>query len=117
MKIAHLNICGLEGKIDDLKIDMHGSPIDILYTLSETHLTDRVPDQKFDIPGYKLYRNDRERDPVGYGGVVTYVSLSFTSDRKDELETPDAECLWTEIKLPKSRPILIASHRYIELHR
>ena len=46
MKIAHLNICGLECKLDDLKLAMDGIPIDVL-TLSETHLTESVTDQDF----------------------------------------------------------------------
>ena len=106
MTIAHLNICGLEGKLEDLKLVMDGIPIDVL-TLSETHLPDSVADQKLQIPGYTLYRKDRIFNPIGYGGVATYVNLSLSSDRRDTLETLDTECLWTEITLPKTR--LIAS--------
>ena len=58
MKIAHLNICGLECKLDDLKLAMDGIPIDVL-TLSETHLTDSVTDRRLEISGYKLYRKYR----------------------------------------------------------
>ena len=108
MKIAHLNICGLECKLDDLKLAMDGIPIDVL-TLSETHLTDSVTDQRLEISGYKLYRKDRIFNPIGYGGVATYVNLSLSSHRRETLETFNTECLWTEIKLPKTLPILIPS--------
>ena len=103
MKIAHLNICGLECKLDDLKLAMDGIPIDVL-TLSETHLTDSVTDQRLEISGYKLYRKDRIFNPIGYGGVAIYtnVNLSLSSDRRETLETFDTECLWTEIQLPKT---------------
>ena len=37
------------------------------------------------------------------------MNLSLSSDRRETLETLDTECLWTEIKLPKTCPILIAS--------
>ena len=82
--------------------------IDVL-TLSETHLRDSVADQKLQIPGYTLYRKYRIFNPIGYGGVATNVNLSLSSDRRDTLETLDTECLWTEITLHKTRPILIAS--------
>ena len=35
--------------------------------------------------------------------------MSLSSDRRDTLETLDTERMWTEITLPKTRPILIAS--------
>ena len=101
-------MCGLEGKLDDLKLAMDGIPIEVL-TLSETHLTDRVADQRREIPGYTLYSKYRIFNPVGYGGVATYINLSVSSDRRETLETVDIECLRTEMKLPKTRPNLIAS--------
>ena len=64
---------------------------------------------KLQIPGYTLYRKDRIFNPICYGGVATYVNLSLSSDRRETLETLDTECLWTEITLPKTLPILIAS--------
>ena len=108
LKMIHLNICGLKDKIDELRISLEDTPLDIL-TMSETHLDDTVTDEKISIPGYsKPYRKDRSSGN-SWGGVITYVSASLNSHRREDLELSEVECVWTQVMLPKTRPILIAS--------
>ncbi len=45
LKIVHLNIQGLRGSLDELKVALQRTHVDVL-TISETKLTDNVDDGK-----------------------------------------------------------------------
>jgi len=51
-----------------------------LVCISETHLTDTVPDKLIDIEGYSTVRQDR---PTHMGGLITYVSKKIKFERLD----------------------------------
>ena len=70
LKIAHLNIRSILGKMDTLKISLNENPFDIL-TISETWLTSDISDDEIYIPGYSLTRNDRIEKHGG--GTLTFV--------------------------------------------
>ena len=57
----------------------------------------------YQIPGYKLFRKDREGKG---GGVAFYNRNDVMVDRREDLERPDIEGLWLEVPLPKSRSFL-----------
>ena len=68
--------------------------------ISETWLTDRVPDEDIELENYKLYRKDRAGRA---GGVCLYITSSLPCERKYNLEDNSLELVWIEIKLiPKS---------------
>ena len=74
--LASLNIVSLRRHIHELEIILREYNIDIL-TLNETRLEPLIDDNEVAIPGYKIYRNDRNKNG---GGVAVYV--------KDELPEP-----------------------------
>ena len=75
-KIAHLNILSLLKNIDELKLMLKNSSIDIL-TLSETHLDNNITDGSISIEGFNCVRRDRNRSG---GGVLVYIrdDIHFT---------------------------------------
>ena len=68
--------------------------------LLKLHMTDSVTDQSLEISGYKLYRKDRIVNPIGYGGVATYVNLSLSSDRRETLEEHYANVIFENQNSP-----------------
>lgn len=59
LKISHLNIWSINAKIDELRI-MH-SNVDLhVLCFSETYLNSSISDTTVSIPGYYIYRNDRD---------------------------------------------------------
>ncbi len=74
--------------------------------ISETFLSQKDPDNKQIIEGYhKPERSDR-KDKEG-GGLLAYVSLAKEYIRRDDLETPNAEVMWLQIRPPKSENFLV----------
>ena len=82
-KLVHINIRSLPKKIDQLRIMLQNSAMDVL-TISETLLKDGLVDKLYDLDGYKMFRYDRKtsvrcskkgsRGAIKRGGgLVTYV--------------------------------------------
>jgi len=69
LTIAHINICSLRNKIHDTHKFLHDHNIHIL-SVNETWLDCTIPDANVYIPGYDVYR--RDRDSRG-GGVCLYI--------------------------------------------
>lgn len=69
LKIAHLNISSLMHKVQDLSLLMHNEKVHIL-ALTETHLDNSVEDEVINIPGYSIFRHDRNKNG---GGVAIYI--------------------------------------------
>ena len=72
LKISHLNINGLRGKIDDIRMAVQECPPDVL-TFSETKLDEDVAMKQLHIQGYNFFI--RNRDGNG-AGCACYVSKS-----------------------------------------
>lgn len=62
--------------------------------LSETWLDGTVMDAEVGIPGFKIFRRDRNRG----GGVMVYVSEQFKTVRREDLEDDAVEALWMEVR-------------------
>ena len=71
-KIAHLNVCSLRHKVDDVRILLNENDIDIL-CLTETWLDKNINDGDIRIDGYKLSRFDRVVD-MEHGGILCYLN-------------------------------------------
>lgn len=108
LKIAHLNIRSLRGKLDELNVLIsHCRNIDII-VLNETWLNEEILDSKVEIRGYSLYRNDRVNRSGG--GVAIYVRDNIITLRRTDLESIAMENLWIEVNIPKSKSILIGTY-------
>ena len=57
-KIAHLNVRSIVKKIDQLRVLLHDSSVDII-TFSETWLKPHIHSDILKLEGYDLYRDDR----------------------------------------------------------
>ena len=114
ISISHVNIQSLGSgekgptscanvKLDQVRTIMqHREKFDII-CLSETWLTNLVPDEDIDLENYTVYRKDR----VGRGGgVCMYVNSSIPCTVPPELQTNEIEILWVKLQL-KPKPILV----------
>ena len=112
VKIVHLNIRSLVKKIDQLRLIIEGSNIDII-TLSESWLHQGLNSQLISVQGYKLFRLDRSThtNKKRGGGLVTYVrdSLDVYVHETNSTSSKDIEVQWLCISKDKSKDIIIGN--------
>ena len=89
----------------ELLVYMQNKPFDIL-TLNETRLDDSVLDCEVEIPGYDIFRRDRNRNG---GGVSMYIRKNIPHSNREDLAVENIELICIEVKKPKSKPLLIAT--------
>ena len=114
-KIVHLNIRSIVKKIDQVRILLENTPIDIV-TFSETWLKSHLHSALFDISGYKLLRQDRlskKKSGKRGRGLMTYVRDSHSSlcEELEDLNTSNEniEAQWTLIHRPHCKNIVIGN--------
>ena len=109
MNMGHLNIQGLQNKLDQLQLMLNSEENDIhLLGISESfHL-----DNAFIANNYQLFRKDRvltqERQEKG-GGLLVFVKDRIKYERRKDLETDEVECLFLEIMLKNSKSFLVGN--------
>lgn len=101
---AHLNICSLRNKVDEINQICLTNGVHIL-ALSETHLDESVDDSSLTIGGYNLHRRDRNK--YG-GGVGLYIQEDIVAVVREDLMNSEIEILWIQIHIPHSKPTLIS---------
>ena len=69
IKIASLNIRSIFKNLEEVSISLKQGNIDILL-LQETFLTNHISNEMINIPGYNIYRSDRDAGS-GKSGVGT----------------------------------------------
>ena len=119
LHLAHLNVRSMMGgnKFDTLKHQVENSNIDI-FTLSETWLSEPIPDNMIRLPSYNVSRWDRSwRDkenskcPKKGGGLLCYVKKGhkFSDSKYAELNVSckDLEMHWILLTLDNIRPIIV----------
>ena len=119
LHIAHLNVRSLLGghTFDMLKQQIQGSNIDI-FTVSETWLTEAIPDGTVEISGFGLVRFDRQwnegntgNEPKRGGGLACYIrdGINFSDAVHANLNTSckDLESVWIKLELDNIRPIVV----------
>ena len=103
--MASLNVTGLRGHLDQVKILMNDMGIDIL-VLNETKLDSSIDQNITEIAGYNQQRLDRSR--FG-GGVSKYVRDNIKFHARNDIPNDNLETHWIEVQPPKSRPILVVT--------
>ena len=121
--IAHLNVRSLLGgnKFDMLKHQVRTSSINI-FTMSETWLTESIPDKVVEIEGYEIIRQDRawrdrvnaeNKDPKRGGGLACFIrkgiKYSDSSLKHLNVSSEDLEMMWIKVTLENVRPIVIVT--------
>ena len=108
MVIASLNINSLLSHIDELRVFLHDSKIDIL-SINETKLDSTVHDSDVYIPGFEIVRKDRRVNGRKGGGVCIYLRTNLNYRIRDDLINDDLECLIVEISKPRSSAFLVGT--------
>ena len=106
MKIFHQNIRGLFQNMAKVSTFLHIHKNIHMFSLSETHIDRSIPTQIFEIPGYSFVNKNRETGISG--GVAVYVKDGIPFVRRTDLETDRLECIWLEIKFPKTKSFLVS---------
>ena len=89
-------------KIDELRASILFHPVDFV-AVTESRLHADLPDSTIGIGGYDVHRNDRSGRRGG--GVTAFVSSSVPCKCLKNMEHPDFECLWLNLRprrLPRS---------------
>ena len=106
--MASLNINSLLAHIDELRVFMSTSKIDIL-SVNETKLDFIIDDSELYLLGFKIIRKDRKINGCNGGGVCFYVRSNLNYKTREDLSTENLEWLTLEITRPRSRPFLVAT--------
>ena len=116
-KIAHFNFHSLTHKIDQLRIDLPGSGIDI-FAISETWLNNHIEPKLTSITGYTFLRSDRQtklcngQTKTGGGlGIYCRGSLPVDADLLAEQNASNRilKFQWVIISSPHTKKILIGN--------
>lgn len=101
IRFAHINICSILNKLDQIKILLRNGVFDIL-AVTESKLDSSILDSEIKVEGYTVQRRDRSRSG---GGVLMYINdkWSVTSPYADKF----FELLTLEIGLKNSPKIKV----------
>jgi hypothetical protein len=116
LSICHVNVQSLylrigyhRRKIDEIHTALvNDAKIDII-CLSETWLDNNINDDDLKIPGYTIRRKDRTYNYAGGAGM--YIADAITHRRAYELEFPEIDLLWIELKLDQKKIFVGACYR------
>ena len=112
LKIVHLNIRSLPKKIDQLRLILGSSNIDI-FTLSETWLHEHLIHNMYIIQNYQIVRQDRSLNSTKKrgGGVLMFVKnvIETQVQAQESTSSKDLEVQWTRIKRMHAKDILLAN--------
>ena len=106
--IAALNINSLVAHIDELRVFMSSSEIDIL-AINETKLNFSVDNNEIHLQGFDIVRKDRITNGRNGGGVCIYVRDNLNYIIRDDLSPDGLQCLIIEITNPHSKPFLVGT--------
>ena len=84
--MASLNINGVLAHIDEFRVFMNESDIDII-SVNETKLDSTINDNEVYIPGYEIVRKDRKTNGRHGGGVCIYVRCNLNYKIREDLSS------------------------------
>ena len=107
LNILHHNAHSLPSKIDSY-CTLPITSYDVI-SISETWLKPSLPDSHANLPGFKIFREDRV-DKTG-GGVALYVKQKYSANKLPLLSDSItvADTVWIKINFPRRRQIIIGS--------
>jgi len=108
LRIAHININGLQKSLDKLKLLVLCADLDIL-AISETHLCDTTSDNDIMIENYELLRKDRNNESTPWGGVAIY--FKSTIHAYEHKSDHDIEAVWLDTMIKGQRLLIAAVYR------
>ena len=108
-KIGHINANSIGGlKFEEIRHWLELNYFDLL-VITETKLNSTFPDSQFQVHGFRLLRNDRNR--CG-GGVAMFIRSNIPFMRAKRLESfIDIECVAVRLKLSNSWTTFVGLYR------
>ena len=104
LQIAHININGLFKKMEEVKLLLKETKLDLL-AITESHLDkDLHTDNEINIDNYSFLRKDRTGQKNHWGGVILYYKSSLEVLQLKIGE--DLETIFTEVVL-KSQKLFV----------
>jgi exonuclease III len=116
--MASLNINSLLAHIDEFRVFMNETDIDII-SINETKLASSIKDNEVYIPGYEIVRKDRKINGRHGGGVYIYIRCNINYKICKDLSSDELEYLTVEITKPRTRSLLrgcLCKNRPLEFH-
>ena len=110
--LKHIDKFGNKDKLMHIKCNL--SNHFKIITVSETWLTRSDSSNDFLLPGYqKPFRRDREANigTEGYGGVLAWVSDNIACKRRVDIEPPNSEAMWLEVRSQNKKFFLCVAYR------
>jgi exonuclease III len=106
--MASLNINSLLAHIDELRVYMNTSKIDVL-TINETKLDSTIENSEIHLPGFEIIRKDRTVNGRNGGESVFCLRSNINYIMRDDLSYDNLECLIIEISKPRSKSLLLGT--------
>lgn len=112
LKCCHLNVNGLFSKLDEIKLLLFETKIDIL-TITESHLNSQIHDYEISIQDYSFIRKDRSGRGNSWGGVIVYHkdNLDVCQLDKYELFFSPTESICLEVTSAAQKLLLACIYR------
>ena len=102
LHFLHINVNSLPSKIEELR-NIVGRTKPAILGITESKLDSSIPDQKVNISGYSILRNDRNRNG---GGVACYIRADLCFNRRNVFSS-SIEYVFFDLLIPKVKPISI----------
>ena len=111
LKCCHLNVNGLYSKLDEIKLLLYETKVDVL-AITETHLSDQIHDYEINIDTYSFVRKDRSRRGNNWGGVIAYYRDHLNIHEVNfNLKSSKTESIWIEISVSSQKLLLACIYR------
>ena len=111
--MVNLNIRHLKPKWDEMKIILDQQKNIDIFGLCETFLDQTVDNDILSMKGYSFERKDRSEcnllQSEKGGGIMIYIKQDVQFERRNDIESPDIESIWIDIKLKNSKPLSVCS--------
>ena len=114
--IAHINVQSINNKLDLVKFHVKQMGFHV-FSISETWLTEVMPDSFLNISEYNLVRWDRKWCEIGSnvvkrgGGVALYIKEELTFSQQGlgqyNVSNKNIECLWIKILRENAKDIIV----------
>lgn len=108
LRIAHLNICSLRNKLDELRVLQKLCKFDTI-GITGSHLNSKDRNAELNIDGLKLIRKDRTGRKGG--GCVLYYREDLRVIHRKDLNDMDIEAIWIEAKFPTNSALFSVVYR------
>ena len=110
LRIGHLNVNGLLGKIHEVKVLLLTLKFDVL-AITETHLRCRTKDADIYIPASKIARRDRSDGRKGGGSLIYFAEDLNVYDSSELSANSSLEAAWIDLSLHSQRLLIGSIYR------